>query len=81
VLAGTDAGMVAHGLVAHEVLLPEAADIALGGALGRARLPRRAAMVASAPANLVAFAADPRAEPHILDKPVFVVLNSDVVLN
>ncbi|MEX2457909.1 MAG: amidohydrolase family protein [Actinomycetota bacterium] len=84
VYAGTDAGLVDHGLVRREVrALRDAgmpAEDALGAASWRARtflgLP---GMEAGAPADLVAFEHDPLEDPAALEEPVLIVLDGRVV--
>ena len=79
VLAGTDAGMVPHGLIADEVRLLLAAgvpaDVALAGASWAARdYLGRPGIVAGAPADLVLYAEDPRTGPEVLTRPVLILL-------
>ena len=84
VLAGTDAGVVAHGLVNREVELLGAAGIpiehALGAASWRAReflgLP---AIVEGAPADLVAFDRNPLEDPTTLATPRLIMLDGMVI--
>jgi imidazolonepropionase-like amidohydrolase len=84
VLAGTDAGMVPHGLVAFEIgrllaagLTPE---LALGAGSWLARdymgLP---GIEEGAPADIVAFADDPRQDVEALRRPGRIVLDGRVV--
>lgn len=83
ILAGTDAGMVAHGLVLEEVgrLLSAGidADVALGAGSWAARrwlgLP---GLEEGAPADIVAFAHDPRV-PHEAGRPVVRILDGRLV--
>lgn len=80
VLAGTDAGMVPHGLVGSEIALLLAAGLPPEKALGAGswaareylRLP---GIEEGAPADLVAFADDPREDVDALRRPSFVMLN------
>lgn len=80
VLAGTDAGMVPHGVVAREMrnLLEAglAPDRALGAASWEARrffgLP---GIEEGAPADVVAYADDPRSDPDTLDRPTVRILD------
>jgi imidazolonepropionase-like amidohydrolase len=84
VLAGTDAGVVAHGLVHREVGLLSDAGIPVEDALAagswRAReflgLP---AIVEGAPADLVAFDRNPLEDPSVLSRPILIVLDGVVV--
>jgi len=84
VLAGTDAGMVPHGLVPAEVAALVAAgvpaDAALGAASWHARRYLGAPLIEEgAPADLVAYAADPRADPAELTRPVLILLGGRVI--
>ncbi|TCJ23638.1 amidohydrolase family protein [Nocardioides jejuensis] len=84
VLAGTDAGMVAHGLVRHEVqLLARAgmpADAALGAGSWAAReflgLP---GIADGALADLTGYRDDPRDRLDVLADPALVVLDGRVI--
>jgi imidazolonepropionase-like amidohydrolase len=86
VLAGTDAGLVAHGLVATEVALLVQAGIdpliALGSASWTARswlgLP---GMEPGAPADLVAYRDDPRSDVDVLTAPTLVLLDGRIVVD
>ena len=79
VLAGTDAGMVPHGLIREEIgWLREAGfnnEAALAAASWQARrflgLP---SLEAGAPADLVAYASDPREDLRALDQPLLTLL-------
>ena len=83
-LAGTDAGIVAHGLVGVEVrLLKEAGiptEIALGAGSWRARefleLP---GIEEGAPADLVAYERNPIEDLEILTTPSLIVLDGNVI--
>lgn len=80
ILAGTDAGMGPHGQISLEVArllesgLPS--DVALGAASWTARrwlgLP---GIEPGAPADIIAFAADPRLDPATLGSPAAIVLD------
>ena len=84
VLAGTDAGVVAHGLVHREVGLLNAAGIPIEDALAagswRAReflgLPP---IREGAPADLVAFDRNPLEDPTVLSRPSLIVLDGMVI--
>lgn len=84
VLAGSDAGMGPHGRIRDEVarLLAAGLDprMALGAASWIARqylgLP---GIEGGAPADLVAFARDPRIDPAILSEPTLVILDGQVI--
>ena len=84
VLAGTDAGMVPHGRVSDEVEHLLAAgldpDAAIGAASWAARrylgLP---GIEPGAPADIVAFARDPRIDPAVLAEPLRIVLDGRLV--
>lgn len=83
-LAGTDAGIVAHGLVRTEVrMLKEAGiptEIALGAGSWRARgflgLP---GIEEGAPADLVAYERNPIDDLEILSNPSLIVLDGNVI--
>lgn len=80
VLAGTDAGMGPHGRVRDEVASLFAAglspDLAIGAASWTARRYLGLAGIEEGePADLVAFARDPRIDPATLSEPVAVVLD------
>src|ERR671916_788036 len=85
IYAGTDAGgYLPHGLVGAEIAALGAfssAEYALGAGSWRARswLARPAELVEGAPADLVAFAADPRQDLGVLRDPVRVILRGAVV--
>ena len=85
IYAGTDAGgYLPHGLVGAEIAALAAfssAEYALGAGSWRARawLGRPNALVEGAPADLVAFDADPRDDLGVLRRPVRVVLGGVVV--
>lgn len=84
VLAGTDAGMVPHGFVAHEMnnLLDAglAPDRALGAASWDARrffgLP---CIEEGAPGDIVAYVDDPRSDPDTLFHPAIRILDGKVL--
>jgi imidazolonepropionase-like amidohydrolase len=84
VFAGTDAGMGPHGMIRHEIELLRSAglppDVALGAASWAARawlgLP---GIEEGAPADLLAFTADPREHPSILATPAAVILDGRLV--
>jgi imidazolonepropionase-like amidohydrolase len=86
VLAGTDAGMGPHGAVGHEVRLLCDAGLDAGTALGAGSWTARSwlglpGLEQGAPADLVAYRDDPRADPVVLASPVLVVLDGVVVLD
>lgn len=83
VLAGTDAGMVPHGTIAHEVELLLAAGLAPEVALGAASWAARTwlglpGIEEGAPADLVAFRHDPREDATALADPALVILDGRV---
>jgi imidazolonepropionase-like amidohydrolase len=87
IYAGTDAGgSLAHGRIADEIRALIAAGLpaaeAIGAASWRARewLGFPSGLPEGAPADLVVFPADPRAEPSVLSHPSRVVLRGAVVL-
>ncbi len=80
VLAGTDAGMVPHGLVAAEIGLLLAAGLPPEQALGAGSWTARAylglpGIEEGAPADLVGYTDDPRADVAVLRRPAFVMLD------
>ena len=84
VLAGTDAGMIPHGNIAQEIQalidlgLEPMAALAAGSWKARAFLGLPG-IEEGAPADLVAFARDPREDPSVLRDPVLVVLGGHVL--
>jgi imidazolonepropionase-like amidohydrolase len=85
IYAGTDAGgFLPHGLVGEEIAALAAfssVDYALGAGSWRARawLGRPDGLVEGAPADLVAFDADPRQDLSVLRRPARVILRGVVV--
>jgi imidazolonepropionase-like amidohydrolase len=86
VYAGTDAGgVLPHGLIGREVLaLHEQVGLSAGSALGAASWAARSwlgrpALEEGAPADLVAYDQDPRADLRALATPRLVVLRGRVV--
>jgi len=79
VLAGTDAGMVPHGLIATEIALLLAAGLTPEQALAAGSWAARAylglpGLEEGAPADLVAFPDDPREDVEALRRPQLVLL-------
>jgi len=84
ILAGTDAGMVAHGLIAREVSLLIEAGLPPQAALAAASWDSRAylglpGIEGAAPADLVVYTTDPRVDPAALASPAVRVLDGRVV--
>lgn len=85
VYAGTDAGgSLAHGQIAGEVAELITAGLPVRDALSAAVWSARAwlgrpALAEGAPADLVVYPADPRADPAVLAHPVAIVLGGRVV--
>ena len=85
VFAGTDAGgSLAHGLVAAEVAELVRAGLPVAAALSAATWGARAylgrpGLTEGAPADLVVYAEDPRADVRVLADPLAVVLRGTVV--
>jgi imidazolonepropionase-like amidohydrolase len=80
VLAGTDAGMVPHGLVGREIGLLAAAGLTAEQALAAGSWAARAylglpGIEEGAPADLVAYPDDPRADLEVLSRPGLVLLD------
>ena len=80
VLAGTDAGMIPHGLVRHEIEhllnagLPPCVALGAGSWSARGFLGL-AGIEEGAPADLIAFADDPRQGAEVLSRPVLRILD------
>lgn len=85
IYAGTDAGgFLPHGLVGKEIAALahfSSADYALGAGSWRARdwLGHPSTLTDGAPADLVAFDTDPRADLNVLRSPRYVILRGVVV--
>ncbi len=84
VLAGTDAGMVPHGLVAAEIALLLRAGLTPEQALGAGSWLARSylgmpGIEEGAPADLVGYTEDPRVDIDVLRRPSLVVLDGDVL--
>lgn len=82
VLAGTD--ILPPGAVAREVAALQAAGLAPAEALAAASSAARAFLgepdlEEGAPADLVLYAADPRADPEVLNQPSLIVLGGKVI--
>ena len=80
ILAGTDAGMGPHGRVRDEIGELRAAGLAPDLALGAGSWVARSylglpGIEDGAPADVVAFARDPRADPATLATPIAVILD------
>jgi imidazolonepropionase-like amidohydrolase len=84
VLAGTDAGIVAHGLVRTEVRMLKEAGIPTETALGAGSWRARGFLVLpgieeGAPADLVAYERNPIDDLEILSAPSLIVLDGIVI--
>lgn len=85
VYAGTDAGGgITHGRIADEVVALHAAGIPAADALGAASWRsrewlRRPGLHVGAPADLVVYRSDPRADPATLREPALVMLRGRIV--
>lgn len=80
ILAGTDAGMGPHGMVREEIRLLAEAGVPLERALGAGSWTARGylglpGIEEGAPADLVAFERDPRADLSVLAEPSVIVLD------
>jgi imidazolonepropionase-like amidohydrolase len=78
ILAGTDAGMTEHGTIAHEIALLLAAGLSAHTALGAGSWVARRwlglpGIEEGAPADLVAYRADPREDLAELGRPALVM--------
>lgn len=83
-LAGTDAGIVSHGLVREEVKLLADAGVPIEEALAAASWGARSflglpGIEEGARADLVAFDRDPLEDPGVLATPVLIVLDGTIV--
>ena len=84
VLAGTDAGMVDHGIVAQEIVNFLQAGVAPEAALGAGSWTARhylryKGIAEGAHADLVVFDKNPMVYPEVLKKPVFIMLDGHQV--
>ena len=84
VLAGTDAGMVPHGVVASEIRLLEAAGLSAEGALGAGSWEARRYLGLQliedgAPADLVVYPDDPTEDLAVLSYPSLILLGGGIV--
>lgn len=84
IIAGTDAGMVPHGLVGREVELLIAAGLPVTVAIGAASWTARSwlglpGIEEGASADLVAYTVDPRESPAALVRPDVVLLDGKLV--
>lgn len=84
ILAGTDAGLVPHGRVHHEVQLMQAAGVPADQAVGAASWEARAylglpGIEEGAPADIVALDTDPAEDPSTLSRPAVRVLDGRLV--
>ncbi len=83
-LAGTDAGMAPHGSIANEIRLLAGTGMGPAAALAAGSWDARAflglpGIEEGAPADLVAYARDPREDLAVLDEPILIVLDGTVV--
>lgn len=83
ILAGTDAGMTPHGVVAQEIRLLNAFGMPAEAALGAGSWEARAylglpGIEVGAPADLVVFPDDPREDLEVLDHPSLIVLGGRI---
>jgi imidazolonepropionase-like amidohydrolase len=85
VLAGTDAGLVSHGLVRKEVEALIDAGVPAKEALGAASWSARdylgltGGLTQGGPADIVAYRGNPLEDPAVLADPILVVLDGQVV--
>jgi imidazolonepropionase-like amidohydrolase len=84
VLAGTDAGIVAHGLVHREIGLLADAGLPVEEALGAGSWKARSflglpGIEEGAPADLVAYARNPLEDPTALAEPILIILDGRIV--
>jgi imidazolonepropionase-like amidohydrolase len=84
VLAGTDAGMVPHGLIGTEIRLLAAAGLSPTQALAAASWQARSwlglpLIEEGAPADLVGYRTDPREDPDAVGQPAVILLDGQRV--
>jgi imidazolonepropionase-like amidohydrolase len=83
-LAGTDAGMVPHGVVADEIRLLAAAGLAPFDALAAGSWEARTylglpSIEVGAPADLVIYPDDPSEDLSVLDHPSLIMIDGMIV--
>jgi len=81
ILAGTDAGLVPHGLIVREIRLLLAAGLPVEAALAAGSWEARRylglpCIEADAPADLTAYPDDPRADLEVLSRPILRMLGA-----
>jgi imidazolonepropionase-like amidohydrolase len=84
VLAGTDAGMVPHGLIGREVEMLIESGVPTYAAIGSASWAARSwlglpGIEEGAPADLVAYRENPLDSPDVLTRPVVVILDGQLI--
>lgn len=84
VLAGTDSGIVAHGLVREEIRLLADAGLPMEEALGAGSWKARSflglpGVEEGAPADVVAYARNPLEDPTALAEPMLIMLDGRIV--
>jgi imidazolonepropionase-like amidohydrolase len=84
VLAGTDAGQGPHGAIVDQITMLAEAGMPVAAAIGAASWTARrwlglACLESGAPADLVLYHADPRADLDVLHRPALIVMDGQVI--
>ena len=84
VLAGTDAGQGPHGVIVDQIAMLAAAGLPVTAAIGVGSWTARrwlglACLEPGAPADLVLYDADPRADLDVLRRPALIVVDGQVI--
>jgi len=84
VLAGTDAGQGPHGAIADQITMLAEAGMPVAAAIGAGSWTARrwlglAGLEPGAPADLVLYDADPRADLDVLRRPALIVMDGQVI--
>jgi len=84
VLAGTDAGQGPHGAIVDQITMLAEAGLPVTAAIGAGSWAARrwlglACLEPGAPADLVLYDADPRADLDVLRRPALIVMDGQVI--
>ena len=84
VLAGTDAGQGPHGVIVEQITMLAEAGMPVTAAIGAASWTARrwlglTCLEPGAPADLVVYGADPRADLDVLGRPALIVVDGQVI--
>jgi len=84
VLAGTDAGQGPHGVIVDQITMLAEAGMPVTAAIGAASWTARrwlglTCLEPGAPADLVVYGADPRADLDVLGRPALIVVDGQVI--